>query len=131
MCIFCKIIDGELPSYKIYEDEKTFAFLDVRPSNPGHILVIPKKHCKNIEEASDDDLGALMMTIKKMGKLLKDKLGAKGYNVTENNDPISGQKVPHLHFHLIPRHEGDGHAEWPQREYKPGEAEEIIKKLQA
>jgi len=130
MCIFCKIISGEIPCHKVYEDEKTLVFLDIKPSNPGHLLVVPKTHYLNIEEISEEDFCALMLTVKKMGKLLKDKLAAPGYNVTENNDPIAGQVVPHLHFHLIPRHEGDGHIQWFQGEYKAGEAEEIIKKLQ-
>lgn len=131
MCIFCKIIAGEIPCRKVYEDDKVLAFLDIKPTNPGHILVVPKEHYQNIEEITEEDFCILMMAVKRMGKLLKDKLGALGYNITENNDPIAGQNVPHLHFHIIPRHEGDGHVQWFQGEYKPGEAEEIVKKLLA
>lgn len=129
MCIFCKIIKQEIPSYKVYEDDKVFAFLDNRPVNSGHSLVIPKTHCQNLEEISDDDLVALIRGVKKVGRLLKEKLGVSGYNVIENNDPIAGQGVSHLHFHIIPRLEGDNLKHWPGQEYKVGEAESILEKL--
>jgi histidine triad (HIT) family protein len=129
MCIFCKIINKEIPCYKVYEDEKTLAFLDIKPVNPGHTIVIPKEHYQNIEDISAEDFIAVMMTVKKIGKLLKDKLGVIGYNVHENNDLVAGQEVPHLHFHIIPRTAEDGLEHWPGGKYKDGEAEEIIKKL--
>jgi len=113
----------------VYEDENTLAFLDIAPVNPGHTLIVPKKHYINMEEIPEDQLCQLAAVIKKIGKAVKDGLGAEGYNVTENNDPISGQIVPHLHFHVIPRRQGDGLRLWPQGEYGEGEAEEILKKL--
>ncbi len=131
MCIFCKIINKDIPCHLVYEDEKTLVFLDIKPVNPGHMLVIPKTHYLNIEAVSPEDFCALALTIKKMGALIKEKLGVAGYNVSENNDPVSGQIVPHLHFHIIPRHAGDGHVQWPQSEYEEGEAEEMAKKLRS
>ena len=131
MCIFCKIISGEIPSNKIYEDENVLAFLDIYPNNPGHTLVISKKHHQNLEEIPEDDLKILIIAVKKIGHLLKLKLGVAGYNVCANNDPVAGQVVPHFHFHVIPRQAGDGHALWRHREYQPGEAEEIVKKLKS
>lgn len=128
-CVFCKIIKGEIPCYKVYEDEKSLAFLDIKPTNPGHTLVIPKMHYKNLEEIPEEDLRGLAVVIKKIGKLLKDKLGVAGYNIVENNDPVAGQLIPHLHFHVIPRSEGDTLRNWPGFDYKEGEAEEILKKL--
>jgi len=128
-CIFCKIIAGEIPSFKVYEDENTLAFLDIAPVNPGHTLIVPKKHYINMEEIPEDQLCQLAAVIKKIGKAVKDGLGAEGYNVTENNDPISGQIVPHLHFHVIPRRQGDGLRLWPQGKYGEGEAEEIVKRI--
>lgn len=128
-CVFCKIIAKEIPSYKVYEDESTLAFLDIAPVNPGHTLVISKKHYVNIEEISEEELCKVMKAVKKVGKAVKDGLGAVGYNVVSNNDPIAGQMVPHLHWHVIPRIENDGLPPWPQKEYKEGEAEEIIRKL--
>lgn len=129
MCIFCKIIAKEIPSHQVYEDEKALVFLDIKPVNPGHLLVIPKKHYQNFEEISETDLQDLILVVKKMGARLKEKLGVAGYNITVNNDPVSGQAVPHLHIHLIPRHQGDGHVEWPQSSYAPGEVERIVERL--
>jgi histidine triad (HIT) family protein len=129
-CIFCKIVAGEMPSHQVYEDDKVLAFLDIRPVNPGHTLVIPKSHYQNMEDIPEAELAAVMAAVKKVGKLLKDKLGTLGYNIGENNGPVAGQLVPHLHFHVMPRRPDDGFALWPQREYGPGEAEAIIKRLQ-
>lgn len=131
MCIFCKIIAGEIPCHKVYEDGQVLAFLDIKPLNPGHTLVVPKKHYENLEEINEEELTALILAIKKIGSLVKEKLGVAGYNVSENNGEVAGQEVPHLHFHIIPRHGGDGLSPWTRKEYKEGEAQEIIKKLLA
>jgi len=131
MCIFCKVINNEVPNYIFYEDERTVAFLDIKPVNPGHTLVLPKTHYQNIEEVTPEDLTAVILTVKKIGLMLKEKLGVIDYNVTENNGPVAGQGVPHLHFHVIPRYPGDGHVTWPQSDYAPGEAEAIVKKLKS
>jgi histidine triad (HIT) family protein len=128
-CIFCKIVSGEIPSYKIYEDENTLAFLDIMPVNPGHTLVIPKKHYENIEAIPEEELASLIKVVKKVGSALKNNFGAKGYNLMENNDPIAGQIIPHLHFHLIPRVEGDDLKMWPQGKYGEGEAEAVVVRL--
>jgi len=128
-CIFCKIVAGDIPSYKIYEDENVLAFLDITPINPGHTLVIPKKHFKNLEEIDEDNLDLLMRAVKKVGLILKNKLGILGYNVIENNDSVAGQIIPHIHFHIIPRNSDDNLEHWAQGKYKDGEAEDIIKKI--
>jgi len=128
-CIFCKIIEGAIPSDKIYEDEHTLAFLDIAPVNYGHTLVIPKKHAKNMEEIDEETLCKVISTAKRVGKALKEGLGVDGYNVGMNNDPVAGQVVPHLHFHLMPRTEGDGLQSWPQGKYGDGEAEEVREKI--
>ncbi|MDO8592446.1 MAG: HIT family protein [bacterium] len=128
-CIFCKIISGEVPSLKVYEDEFTLAFLDINPVNPGHTLVVPKKHLVNFEDADEETLCRLIKIVKKVGFSLKNNLSAPGYNVAVNNDPIAGQVVPHLHFHVIPRKENDNIKLWPQRSYAGGEATEILKKI--
>lgn len=129
MCIFCQIISGTIPAYKIYEDEKSLAFLDIKPIHPGHILVISKKHVANLEEIKEEDLQAVMITVKKMGKLIKEKLNYEGYNILLNNDPVANQEIYHLHFHLIPRVEGDALNSWPSGKYNEGEAEEILNKF--
>lgn len=129
MCVFCKIVSGEIPAYKVFEDEKTLAFLDIKPVNPGHVLVIPKTHVKNLEEINQEDLATLIQVVKKIGGLLKDKLQVDGYNVISNNDAVAGQVIPHLHFHIIPRSSGDGLPLWPGHDYENGEAEQILEKL--
>jgi len=131
MCIFCKIVAGEIPAYKIYEDEDSLAFLDINPVNPGHALVISKKHAANLEEIEASDLQKLIVVVKIVGRLLKEKLGYAGYNVNISNDPVAGQEVPHLHFHLVPRKAGDGLMLWPHAQYAEGEAEEILRKLKS
>ena len=128
-CLFCKIITGEIPGYKVYEDEYTLAFLDINPVNPGHTLVVPKKHVVNIEQADEEILCRVMKTVKKVGLSLKNNLGAPGYNLGLNNDPVAGQLVPHLHIHVVPRLESDGLSLWPQRPYQPGQAEEVLNKI--
>ena len=129
-CIFCKIIAGEIPSYKVYEDNKTLAFLDIAPVNDGHILVVPKKHYKNIEDISEEELCKIIKTVKKIGKALKKSLDILGYNVNINNNPIAGQIIPHIHFHVIPRYKKDGLKLWAQGKYKNKEAEKIQNKIQ-
>ena len=131
-CIFCKIISGEIPSYKVYEDEATLAFLDINPVNPGHTLVVPKKHVADIEEADEETLCLVMKVVKKVGTSLKNNLSATGYNFITlgvNSGSVAGQLVPHLHFHVIPRAADDGLKLWPQRPYQPGQAEAIMKKI--
>ncbi|MBL7051473.1 MAG: HIT family protein [Nanoarchaeota archaeon] len=105
-CIFCKIIKGDIPSNKIYEDDYAFAFLDINPSTEGHTLVIPKKHYKNISDIPTEDLSKFMKSLQKVAKGLL-KFG-NGLNILQNNGETAGQIVFHMHFHLIPRREGDG-----------------------
>jgi histidine triad (HIT) family protein len=128
-CIFCKIVNGELPCYKVYEDDDTLAFLDIGPVNYGHALVIPKKHFVNIEDVDEENLCKVAKTVKKIGLALKTGLNTEGYNILENNDPVAGQIVPHLHFHIVPRSVGDNLGLWPQGKYGEGEAEEMLKKI--
>lgn len=108
MCVFCEIIKGNIPADKVYEDDDVLSFLDIKPNNPGHTLVIPKKHFQNLEEIDGLALGKLIIAVKKVGQMLKDKLGVLAYNIVVNNDPLAGQIVPHIHFHLIPRYQNDG-----------------------
>lgn len=128
-CIFCKIIKGELPSYKVYEDRHTLAFLDIGPVNYGHTLVVLKKHYANMEEIPEKELKKVITAVKKVGRAIKEGLGVEGYNIGVNNDPVAGQIVPHLHFHVIPRAAGDGLNLWPQGKYGDGEVEEVLSKI--
>ncbi len=128
-CLFCKIINGEIPSYKVYEDNDILAFLDIAPISYGHTLVVPKKHYCNFEEIPKEDLCQIIKAVKKIGKAFKYGLDLKGYNIQVNNGPVAGQVIPHLHFHLIPRKSDDGLKLWPQGKYSDGKAEEVLKKI--
>jgi histidine triad (HIT) family protein len=114
-CIFCKIIAGEIPSHKIYEDDSVLALLDINPVSEGHVLVIPKAHAQNLFESSAEAVDSIMHTIQKLGAVIKESLGANGFNVTTNIGAASGQSVFHTHFHMIPRYDGDGLPSWPQK----------------
>ena len=128
-CIFCKIIKGEIPCSKVFEDEKFFAFLDIGPVNRGHTLVIPKKHYKNLLDMPEDELKGYIETIQKVSKAIIKAVNADGISINMSNEPAAGQVVMHAHFHLIPRFKNDGLKLWPQGRYKEGEAEEIKNKI--
>ena len=128
-CIFCQIVEGDIPSHKVYEDEETLAFLDTHPVNPGHTLVVPKKHHRNILDMPEDVMMPLMETLKKVAHAIKASTEAGGISLRMNNEPAGGQDVFHAHFHVIPRHEEDGLENWPQDEYGEGEAEEIAREI--
>ncbi len=131
-CIFCKIISGEIPAAKIYEDENTLAFLDASPNNHGHTLVVPKTHAKNILDVSEDALARMMPAVKKVSKAVFEGMGAAGLNITMNNEPPAGQVIFHLHIHIIPRFHGDGLKVWTRKiPYKSGEMEEVAEKIRA
>ena len=130
-CIFCKIVRGEIPSYKVYEDDETYAFLDINPTAPGHTLVIPKQHAMNIFEVSANDWGAVTETVRRLAGVLEQSLDADGINVMMNNREVAGQLVDHAHVHLIPRFKGDGLRPWPHGSYKDGEARQIQEKIRS
>ncbi|MBB1509011.1 HIT family protein [Tessaracoccus sp. MC1756] len=102
-CLFCKIINGDIPSKKIYEDDVAFAFLDISPWQKGHSLVVPKRHTVDILE-DDDVLAEIGHAVARVGRLLKEGLGADGFNVLANVGGVSGQEVFHTHVHVIPRY---------------------------
>ncbi len=128
-CIFCKIVRGELPSYKVYEDDATFAFLDIRPVNAGHTLVIPKKHSHNIFDIEPNDWAEVTETVRKVSIAIENGLRADGVNLAMNNREHAGQVVFHPHVHVIPRFKGDGLKLMPQRSYKEGEADSTLGKI--
>jgi histidine triad (HIT) family protein len=129
MCIFCQIVKKEIPAKIILENDLAMSFLDIKPVNPGHSLVIPKKHFSTIEEIPEEDLIAVVLMMKKVAQKIKDNLSYKAYNIQLNNDKIAGQEIAHLHFHIIPRLEGDGLKLWPQKKYQENQAKEILTKL--
>jgi histidine triad (HIT) family protein len=106
-CIFCKIIDGEIPSFKVLEDEKTLAFMDINPVNPGHVLVIPKHHAPDLMQITEDWLTATVATARKVARAVDKTLKPHGLNLVQSNGPGAAQSVFHLHVHVIPRTKGD------------------------
>ena len=130
-CIFCKIIAGELPSEKIYEDTETLAFLDIRPVNAGHILVVSKAHYRNIFDIPEPLWLAMMKTTHHLAPIIKDATGAGGINISMNNERPAHQLVFHAHVHVIPRFEGDPHKAWPGKEYKEGEKSAVAEKIKS
>ncbi|MHA1727806.1 MAG: HIT family protein [Promethearchaeota archaeon] len=107
-CIFCKIKNGELHSFKVYEDESVLAFLDLFPFNKGHTVVIPKEHCNNFLVFNDKNIQHFFTVLKKIAINLKNNLKAQGINILSNNFSVAGQVVEHMHFHIIPRWKNDG-----------------------
>ena len=107
-CIFCKIVNKEIPNYIVYEDKTCLAFLDVHPHAQGHTVVIPKVHAKSYFDLPTEEILPLFLAIKETMTILKDKLGCAGFNVGWNDGEVAGQVVPHLHIHILPRYDGDG-----------------------
>jgi len=107
MCVFCKIVDGSIPSYKIYEDQTCLAFLDISQVTLGHCLVIPKKHFENIFEIDEKTASILFENVVKIAKMLKQNLNVENINILNNNGKLAYQSVIHFHIHLIPRSEND------------------------
>ncbi len=128
-CIFCKIVAGEILSHKVYEDDKVMAFFDILPISPGHTIIVPKNHVADVENLSDEDLCAMSIVMKKIGKAVMEALDVKGYSIFLDNKDAANQHVPHVHFHLVPRKEGDNLARWSQSGYTEGEAEECLKQI--
>ena len=124
-CIFCKIIRGEIPSFKLYEDDLTYAFMDINPLNDGHALVIPKYHAENIYATPDEWFGPTMSTVRRIASAVNKVVQPEGINLLQANGPGAKQSVFHLHIHVIPRYADDGAGmNW---EMKPGDMDAIGK----
>ena len=129
-CVFCRIVAGELPSVKVYEDDEIMAFMDIGPVTKGHTLVIPKQHSETITMTPVRVLEKLIAVVRNVAQSHFDNLKADGVNVTQANGETAGQVVPHIHFHVIPRFRNDGHS-WncPQKKYEDGEEMEKFASL--
>lgn len=128
-CLFCKIVRGEILSQKIYDDEKTFAFLDINPVNPGHTLVVPKKHALDVFEIEETEWDAVMHTVRRIAHALEKSLNPSGINLGMNNKSGAGQTVFHAHVHIMPRYPNDGHELWTGTPYPPGADVETATKI--
>ena len=124
-CLFCKIVKGELPSSKLYEDEDTLAFLDLFPVNKGHSLVIPKEHYETIFDVPANILAKVSSVMKNVADAVKNGVNADGISIAQSNGKDAGQVIPHIHFHIMPRFKDDGLKLWPQGKYKEGEMDKF------
>lgn len=127
-CVFCKIVAGEIPSWKIYEDEHVYAFLDIAGDCYGHTLVIPKKHCGNILDCDQQTFAHVMAAVQKISQHFVE-CGFDGVNVLNASGKSAEQSVFHLHFHIIPRKEGDGISAWPFHDKHQFDMQDICCKL--
>ena len=128
--IFTKIEKGDIPSTRIYEDEICFVIMDINPVKKGHCLVISRKPYPNVASCPDDVLTHLILVAKKIDARQREILGNQGSNIIINNDPASGQEVPHIHVHVIPRYDGDGRKHFQEHDkYADNEMQTLGDKL--
>ena len=130
-CIFCKLANGEIPTAKLYEDERFVMICDANPASKGHSLILPKAHYADIHEMPDELLKEAFVLAKKMAGRMKDKLGCDGVNIVQNNGMAAGQTVFHFHVHIIPRYKGAPPivANWIQGTLTDEVRDELIEKL--
>ena len=128
-CVFCKIVSGDIPAYKVYEDEHTLIFMDIAKDVDGHMVAIPKKHEKSILDCDTETLSYLMAAVKKVSNHCIDHCGYDGVNLLNASDESAGQSVPHFHIHIIPRKTGDGIDAWPKFIGTSHEIETLFQKL--
>ncbi len=130
-CVFCKIVAGQIPCYKVYEDDQTLAFLDINPVARGHLLVIPKGHWERLDQMPSDVTAALGQVLPMLGKAVMTATGLPDWNLLQNNGKTAGQVVDHVHFHIIPRRVGDGLGyRWPAGKLTDPEARVLMDAIQ-
>lgn len=129
MCIFCDIIDGKIPSSKVYEDENVLAILDVSQVTFGHTLVMPKKHVENIVEADEDTVVNCAKVVSKLSKQIVKNTSAVGCNVLNNCGEVAGQTVNHLHFHIIPRYSENDSVVFKFNESEKQDLDKVLEKV--
>jgi len=127
-CVFCKIVAGVFPSHVVHEDDAAFAFLDISPVAPGHLLIVPKDHYAALADMPPQTVGAIAGLLPRLGRAAMSVTQAEGFNVLVNNGVVAGQVVEHVHFHLIPRRKDDGLGyRWAAGKYGEGEAERLLR----
>lgn len=129
-CIFCKIIDGIIPSTTVYEDEYFKAIMDISPANKGHVVILAKKHYENIFELDQETASHGLPVIQKVAQAVKEAVGCEGINILQNNGFVAGQTVFHYHVHVVPRKEQDQVTlSWEYQSYSDGEAAQLGKEI--
>jgi histidine triad (HIT) family protein len=131
-CLFCKIVAGAVPAARVYEDAATVAFLDINPVNFGHALVVPREHRKNVFDAPEATLCAMVAAGKKLASAVKSAVAADGVNLIMNNERAAGQLIDHAHLHIVPRFATDGFRHWTgRRKYADGEMAAVAENIKA
>lgn len=129
-CLFCRIISGEIPAAKVYEDDNILAILDINPVNIGHTLVIPKAHYDALYVLPEDLLCEMSIGVQKLAVAIKHATAADGINIEMNNDRAAGQLIDHAHIHIVPRYTNDGFTHWKgKRGYTEGEMQTVSEKI--
>jgi histidine triad (HIT) family protein len=128
-CLFCKIVQKEIPCHKIYEDDNCLAFLDINPVSEGHTLVITKKHYSNLMDIPEKELENLILVVKKVSELLKAKLNKTGINIINSSGKSAEQEIFHIHFHIVPRENNDDLKLWQKTKSKDFNLENIKKRI--
>ena len=119
-CIFCKLVAGDIPAARVYEDAQTIAFMDLGQVTPGHVLVASKRHAATLLDLTPDEAGALMATAQRVAQAIQAAFDPPGLTLLQANGALGGQTVGHVHLHVVPRHEGDGITfTWPRQEPGP------------
>lgn len=131
-CIFCRIIAGQIPCYKVFENDAVLAFLDINPISDGHTIVIPKAHYERVDVCPPEVMAEVAKVLGPIAKAVTAAVDAPSFNTLCNNGSHAGQVVGHLHFHIIPRRENDKvFTQWPKYTYREGKAPELLKKILA
>jgi len=129
-CIFCKIVEGKIPASKVYENKGILAFLDISPANYGHVLVIPKKHFKNMQEITEEYLYEIMKAVKKIAPAILKAMNMPSFNVILSNGKDAGQEVAHIHFHIIPQSsENKIQINLPHKKYEDGKMRRVAERI--
>ena len=128
-CVFCKIVKGEIPSLKVYEDEFSLVFMDIADDVDGHLVAIPKRHASSILDCDENSLSHLMKAVKKVSEHLVNNCGYNGVNLLNASGKAAGQSVDHFHIHIIPRKNDDGLDTWPKFTGAKCKREEICEKI--
>lgn len=128
-CIFCKIINKEIPAKIVYEDNDFLAMLDIAPATKGHVLILPKEHAATLTELSDDKASKILVLAKKIINAMMKVHGFTSYNLIQNNGKLAGQTVNHFHLHLIPRYSVDDVGLWTPHEGDPSVTDELAKEV--
>lgn len=129
-CIFCKIVQGDIPCSSIYEDQHLLAFLDINPFSPGHSLLITREHYNRLDQCPDTLIAHLAKKLGPLASAITSTVGADDYNILNNNGPASGQIIEHLHFHIIPRTANDSAIRFgPHHQYPPGRLEKLAQNI--